>query len=177
MGDGVHEWAGKERFFRLAFGGVMDLEEAVGDPVGDIFLRVATSRFSVKDIYHTLRLGLIGGGMSVMDAKRLLRDQMDARPYLEHAAVAAAILTDLMSGVEPKEGEGDAENERIRFSEVSQICREFNMSPQDLRSMRYPDFVNMVRGFNAAGQRQADFLDEEEFMDILDRYEPEGALQ
>jgi hypothetical protein len=48
------------------------------------------------------------------------------------------------------------------------------MSPNDLRAMRYDDFVNMIRGFNAGSKRKVEFLSDEEFADILAKYEPEA---
>lgn len=169
------EWAGKERSFRLRFGDVMDLEEACGEAIGTIFIRVTAGQFKVTFVYHTIRLGLVGAGMSLMDAKRLLADQFDARPYMDHAGVAGEILAALMVGVEPTEGDEASDPARIVFSEVSQICRVFNMSPQELRDMRYADFVNLLRGFNASSDKKAAHITEEEFMDILNRYEPEAA--
>jgi hypothetical protein len=172
MAELIAEWAGKERLFRLTFGGVLDLEQAVGDGIGHVFIRVAGGQFKVGDVYHTMRLALIGGGMSVIDAKRLLEAHFDTRPYLENAGIAGQILSSLMTGVEEIGEDGDVP-EPHKFSEVSQICRVFHMSPQDLRDMRYADFVNMVRGYNAASETQAPHLSEEEFLDILNRHEPE----
>lgn len=169
------DWAGKERLFRLKFGDVMDLEEACGEAIGAIFIRVVGGQFKASFVYHTIRIGLIGAGMPVMDAKRLLADHFDARPYMDNASVAGEILAALMTGVEPSDNEDAPEPERIVFSEVSQICRVFNMSPQDLRDMRYADFVNLIRGFNASSQKQAEHITEDEFIDILNRYEPEAA--
>ncbi len=178
MVEVIREWAGKERLFRLKFGNVLDLEQAVGSGVGEIFLRVAGGRFGVKDVYHTIRLGLIGAGTGLIDAKRLMEAHFDQRPYLENATLAGEILSDLMTGIEPvadKDGqEGKGGHEPHKFSEISQICRTFHMSPLDLREMRYADFINMVRGFNAASEKKAPHLTEEEFIDILNRYEPEA---
>jgi hypothetical protein len=174
MAEVITEWAGKERLFRLSFGGVLDLEEATGDGIAAIFARVAGGRFMLKDVYHTIRLSLIGGGLSIMDAKRLLEAHFDTRPYMENAAIAGQVLAALMVGVEPagEEPETDAQG-RYVFSEVSQICRVFNLSPVELRDMRYADFVNMVRGFNSGSETKAPHITEEEFIDILNRYEPE----
>ena len=168
------EWAGKERLFCLDFGRVLDLEEACGDAIGAIFVRVASGRYKVTDVYHAIRLGLVGGGSSIIDAKRLMAAHFDTRPYAENATIAGEILASLMVGVEPSDNE-KSEGDRLKFSEVSQICREFNMSPDDLRRMPYADFVNMVRGFNAASNNKVDYISEDEFVDILNRYEPKDA--
>lgn len=174
MVDLTTEWAGKERLFRLTFGGVLDLEEAVGEGIGHVFIRVAAGRFKAADVFHTIRLALIGGGMSIIDAKRLMVEHFDRRPYLENASLAGEILAALMTGVEAvAESDGDIAPPH-KFSEVVQICTVFNMSPQELRDMRYSDFVNLVRGYNAASNRKAEHITEEEFIDILNRYEPES---
>lgn len=178
MVDVVREWAGKERLFRLTFGGVLDLEQATGDGVGVIFAHVAGGSFKVGYVYHTIRLGLIGAGLGVLDAKRLMDAHFDTRPYLENAGLAGQILADLMTGIEVDDADQDPaskEGEPIKFSEVSQICRTFHMSPTDLRNMSYADFVNLVKGFNAGSDRKAPHLSEDEFIDILNKYEPEAV--
>lgn len=175
MVDLVEEWAGKERLFRLNFGGVLDLEEAIGEGIGNVFIRVAGGRFGAKDVYHTIRLSLIGGGMSIIDARRVMESHFDRRPYLENAALAGQILAALMTGVEDAGEPGGEASPPHKFSEVSQICRVFHMSPQDVRDMRYSDFVNMIRGYNAGADRKAEHLSEEEFIAILNKYEPEAV--
>lgn len=177
----IREWAGRERFFALRFGDVLDLEQACGTgkeraAIGAIFMSVGTGRFGAGEVYHTIRLALIGGGLERLKADQLMREHFDKGPYVAHASLAMDILTALMAGIEPSEGEGGGDPQPLKFSEVSQICQTFHMSPNDLRAMRYDDFVNMIRGFNAGSKRKVEFLSDEEFADILARYEPE-ALQ
>ncbi|QEW26738.1 gene transfer agent family protein [Roseovarius indicus] len=178
MADVILEWAGKDRLFRLDFGGVLDLEEACGkDPIGAIFLRISSGKFYASDIWHTIRLALIGGGENKVEAKRLMENHFDRTPYTENASIAGEILIALMMGIEDGGANGEAtEPEPIRFSEVSQICRTFNMSPHDLRALTYADFVNLVRGFNSSQGPKLEPPSEEEFEEILAKYEPE-ALQ
>lgn len=175
----VREWAGRDREFALSFGGVMDLEQACGDgrtpdAIGNIFQRVSTGRFRVADVYHTIRLALIGGGMGIVEAQALMRSYFDTRPYMENATLAGDILLTLLAGIEATTGDQDTAEEPapLRFSEVSQICRVFHMSPSDLRAMRYADFVNMMRGFEAGSSKKVEFLSDEEFEEILAKYEP-----
>ena len=176
MADVSLEWAGKDRLFRLDFGGVLDLEEACGkEAIGAIFLRISSGKFYASDIWHTIRLALIGGGENKIEAKRLMEKHFDRTPYTENASIAGEILIALMTGIEETDAGGDgADPEPIRFSEVSQICRTFNMSPHDLRALTYADFVNMVKGFNASQGPRLDPPTEEEFEEILAKYEPEA---
>lgn len=172
----VREWAGKERLFSLSFGGVLDLEQACGDVgLGEIFVRVASGRFRVGEVYHIIRLALIGGGMSKIDAKRLMGTHFDARPYIENNMLAAEILEALMVGIEPSEKQVEDVPPAHKFSEVSQICRIFNISPVELRAMRFADFANMVKGYAAGTKTRPDHITEEEFLDILNKYEPEAV--
>lgn len=176
MAELIAEWAGTERLFRLDLGGVLDVEEACGkDAIGAIFLRISTGQFKVHDVYHVIRLALIGGGMNKVEAKQLIDARFDTITYLEHASLAGDILISLMSGVEEGEAsEAGGDLQPWKFSEVSQICRIFNMSPADLRAMSYPDFLNMIKGYNATIDQKAAPPTEEEFEAILAKYEPEA---
>jgi hypothetical protein len=175
----IREWAGRDRIFALRFGDVLDLEQACGNgkeraAIGAIFMSVGSGRFGAGEVYHTIRLALIGGGLERLKADHLMREHFDKGPYVAHASLAMDILTALMAGIEPSDGEGGGDPKPLKFSEVSQICQTFHMSPNDLRAMRYDDFVNLIRGFNAGSKRKVEFLSDEEFADILARYEPEA---
>ncbi len=176
MAEIIAEWAGKERLFRLSFGGVLDLEQACGKvAVGEIFQRISAGRFFAGDVWHVIRLSLIGGGESPLEVKRLLDAHFDHTPYMVSAGIAGEILIGLMVGVESAgKGGGDAPAP-MKFSELSQVCRVFNLSPNDLRAMEYADLINMISGFNAASSGKLEHLSEEEFAEILAKYEP-GAL-
>lgn len=176
MAEIIADWAGTERLFRLNVGGVLDLEQACGgDGIGAIFLRISTGQFRVMDVHHVIRLALIGGGLDKVSAKQLLEDRFDTIPYLENSELAGEILISLMAGVEETETDNSkADDTPWKFSELSQICQVFHMSPQDLRNMSYPDLLNMVKGYNAATDVKAKPPTEEEFDAILARYEPQA---
>lgn len=175
MTEVIRYWAGKDRLFRLRLGLVMDLEEALAkQAIGVTFQKLASGQFGVMDVHEALRIGLIGGGETVVDAKRLMNAHFDKIGLSESAGIASDLLAALMVGVEntgdkPKSDEPAP----IKFSEVSQISRVFNMSPQDVRNLRYSDYVNMMHGYNAArADAPMEHLSEDEFLDILDKYEP-----
>lgn len=176
MAEAIADWAGKERLFRLNLGLVLDLEQACGGAgIGEIFLRVSGGKFGAADLYHIIRMGLIGGGESKVSAKQLMDRHFDSTSYYDNASVATDLLIALMSGVEDTAPHhGSAKPEPFKFSEVSQICRVFSLSPLELREMTYADFVNLMRGYNASAQQKAEPPTEEEFEDILARYEPEA---
>lgn len=171
MADLEREWAGRERVFRLTFGGVLDLEEACDSTLGAIFDRLGNGGFGAKDVVHTIRLALIGGGMDQLAAKRLVIERFELGGALDMASLAVDVLISIMDGVEVTETPPDGVTKaRFRFSEVSQICREFSMSPQDLRALSYADFCNLVRGFNAGAKGdKVEPPSEEEFEAMLAR--------
>ncbi|MBR9764146.1 MAG: gene transfer agent family protein [Rhodobacteraceae bacterium] len=175
MAEVIRHWAGKERLFRLDLGRILELEQACDDAIGSIFSRVCTGRFRANDLTSILRIGLEGGGATKVQAKHLVDTFFDRLPYMENASIAGDILSAIMVGIEEGEtASASGEPERIVFSEVVQICRVFNMSPHDLKVLTYAEFLNLVRGFNASSDRKAAPPTEEEFMDILARYEPEA---
>lgn len=89
-GDGMH-------VFRLRIGELRELEEKRNDGPYNIYQRLAVFGFRVDDIRETLRLGLIGGGMSPhlalgMVSKytvppHLMRDNLIARAVLQRALI------------------------------------------------------------------------------------------
>lgn len=180
----VRQWAGRDREFRLVFGDVLALEDACGGvAIGGIYRRLAHREFTAKDVFETIRLALIGGGETASDAKILMDRHFDPTPLAVNALLALEIIDAMMNGLEPIEGDdgdtqaggGDASDAApIKFSEASQICRVFSMSPNDLLKLGYADFVNMVRGFNASQPKALEPISEAEFDDILRRYEPDA---
>ena len=56
----------------------------------------------IKHVYEVIRCAAIGGGMSPIDAKRLVDTYVDGRPLSETAPVAWAILTAAVWGVRLK---------------------------------------------------------------------------
>lgn len=101
-------WEGGEHPFRLGIGELRALQSATG--VGPLFLlgRITGSQWFVDDIVDTVRLGLIGGGMSETDAKKLTDKVFtDNTPALYRTMLLATrILRDAVMG-EPDDPTGD----------------------------------------------------------------------
>lgn len=167
----VREWGGDERRFELRFGHVLDLEDACGKVgVGAIFLRASTGQWSAREVFETIRLALIGGGMDSMEARALVKRKFDEAPYMVHAAIASEILLTLMSGVEPAGDDAGDGNpaEPMRLGSFAEICAELGMSPEELRATRYADFLNIVRGLAAGRKRTVDPPSEEVFLKMIE---------
>ena len=108
---GPLDWAGDSRTFRLGNGELILLQEATD--CGPLFLleRLGGKHWRVQDISHTIRLGLIGGGMKPDEAHKLVRDYVEARPPLENVMLAYAVLSAGVQGApdeKPKKRRGRA---------------------------------------------------------------------
>jgi hypothetical protein len=170
----IREWAGSDRVFKLDFGGVMDLEEACAKSgLGAIYLRMGSHQYRAGDIYHTIRLALIGGGMKPIEAQALMRERFDARPMVENHECALEILITLMGGIAPPEddeGKGDPD-EPIPFGEIAANFAKAGVSPASLREMRYDDFIAMLRALRRSGEAEVKPPSEEEYFDMIARME------
>lgn len=102
------EWADKEYLFALKGKEIEELEHVCGKVgFGAIFQRISMGVWFWGDLYHTIRLGLIGGGLGAVEAKRLtemyvgqgvLAVPLAAGPNSPEQ-VALAIITAAMTGI------------------------------------------------------------------------------
>ncbi|NEU14585.1 gene transfer agent family protein [Methylobacterium sp. BTF04] len=83
---------------------VRELEAKTGVGIGALVQRVVHTReFAHADLEHTIRLGLIGGGMSPKIAAGLVANYLPVQPLAETMIVAVNVLTALWFGVTPAE--------------------------------------------------------------------------
>lgn len=114
----VLEWADGEYPFALMPQQIEELQRVCGKNgeeigFGAIYQRVMFGVWFHQDLQHTIRLGLIGGGMGPVDANRLMRAYFNA-PSMGLAAdskdscenVTKAILSHVMLGSPAPLGEG-----------------------------------------------------------------------
>lgn len=73
--DGEHKFA-------LKLKQIDELQRLCGAGLGAIAKRVMAGDFHVRDIYDTIRLGLIGGGMDPVDALRLVNLYVEAKALM-----------------------------------------------------------------------------------------------
>lgn len=102
---------GEPRKYRLAFGEIEELQEKTarltpdkdGKPFATIpgplmlYEGLCSGKWLAGDVFHTLRLGLIGGGMTPFAARGLLDRHLFRRP-LEDAEAAASVLKAFLEG-------------------------------------------------------------------------------
>lgn len=104
----VLEWGDGEYVFALRGKEIEELEQVCGKVgFGVIFQRVMFGAWFWADLYHTVRLGLIGGGLGPVEAKRLTDmyiGQTKAEAPLtgpnSPESVAQAVLSAVMHGFE-----------------------------------------------------------------------------
>lgn len=166
MAELMIEWAGAERRFALSYGGILDLEEACGKVgIGEIYLRLAQHRYFAKDVYHTIRLALMGGGMVSTEAKRLVDDRFGTTPLAQMVNVALEILLSVMEGIQPDETQKPGDPSKpYDAGAIFAAFAKMGVSPQSIREMAYADFVNMCRAF---GGDRVQPPTEDEFEDML----------
>lgn len=104
QGEVELEWADGEFLFALKGKQIEELQRVCGDVgFGVIFQRLMLGTWSLGDIQHTIRLGLIGGGMDPILARRKV--DAYAQPPLvagpnNPESLARAIVKAAMHGVE-----------------------------------------------------------------------------
>lgn len=97
-GEVTAPWGDGEHLFKLSVAGLLELEEKTKNPFAVIFARVNGGAYSIPEISETLRLGLIGGGKSPIEAKALVDRYL--LPLAESAPVARLVLMGVMFGFE-----------------------------------------------------------------------------
>lgn len=98
----VLPFGGAPRKFALKLKQIDELQRLCGAGIGEIVARLHTGRFYVRDVYDTIRLGLVGGGMDEVEAMVLVDAYVDGNPlakanseassYKIAKAIAAAVF-------------------------------------------------------------------------------------
>lgn len=90
---------GEDQFCLAKIGLLLDLEAKCNAPIGVIFGRLGSGNFSVNDIRETIRLGLIGGGRTPIQAMEIVKIHVDGNPLALSVLTAYAIIEAVMVGV------------------------------------------------------------------------------
>lgn len=112
-------WGDGEFRFRLAIGQLRELQEKANAGPPELFERLRTNTWRVDDIRETLRLGLIGGGMSPTDALTKVIRYVDARPLFENVGPALNVLGAALLGVPDDQPAGKEQPERPQDGSAS----------------------------------------------------------
>lgn len=124
-------FGGRQRNFQLRLGEMSELERICNAGIGEIMARLATHRFSVNDIWESIRLGLEGGGASALEAEALvMRYHPPAYPIADFLSLAVKIVQAAVNGVP----EGNAETEGA--SDQGPATSPSSSEPASLRGSR-----------------------------------------
>lgn len=86
------KWANGTHVFRLGWGELITLQEECNAGPFEVMARLGNGRWRMQDISVTIRLALIGGGLSVADALQLVETYVEKRPPMENVVFARGIL-------------------------------------------------------------------------------------
>lgn len=102
-------WADGDYTFRMGWGELVELQEKTDAGPYVVLRRLYDGTWKMQDIVNVIRLGLIGGGMVPVDALKLVRTYVEARPPLENITAATAVLAAGLMGADDEPlGEGEA---------------------------------------------------------------------
>lgn len=96
----VIAWAGGEHAFALDLGLLRALQDRCDAGPEQVFLRLGDFSWRVDDVTETIRLGLMGGGMSRDDAARLMDRVTATVPLMRLKLVALSVLAHALAGPE-----------------------------------------------------------------------------
>jgi hypothetical protein len=90
---------GEDQFCLAKVGLLLDLEDKCRAGIGTIFGRLESGHYFVNDVRETIRLGLIGGGMSAEKAMAAVKNHVDGRPLALSVLIAHAVIEAVLIGV------------------------------------------------------------------------------
>ena len=92
-------WFDGEDDFRLGIGEIRALQEKTGAGPSTLRRRLISGDWFIDDVRETIRLGLIGAGLSPGEALAKVRRGVDNRPFGEAVVLAATIIAAAVVGV------------------------------------------------------------------------------
>jgi hypothetical protein len=113
-------WAGGEHLFKLGIGQLIKLQEACDCGPMQHLARLRDGTWRVADVVEPIRWGLVGGGMDVAEANRLIKQYVHDTPLAQHALPAQAILIAALVGApdEPVEDKSSPKAEAATDSQT-----------------------------------------------------------
>lgn len=113
-------WPGGEHTFALRIGELEALQQSTdsgpGEVLGRLYECISSTNpllgpWRVADVLDTVRLGLVGGGMDSVEARKLVRTQVDRDGPTSLITTAATVLVMALEMPEetPEKPEGDKE--------------------------------------------------------------------
>lgn len=91
-------WGDGEYTFRLEWKHWLEIQEKLDLGPNELLERLILRKWRVQDLAEIVRLGLIGGGKSPVDAIALIRRYVHDRPILENVEIATRIVSASLIG-------------------------------------------------------------------------------
>lgn len=92
-------WPGGEHTFDLRIGELQALQDACDAGPEFILNRILAGQWRYADLFDTIRLGLIGGGMDRAEAGKLTREAFERNGLVAFKITASSILGQALYGV------------------------------------------------------------------------------
>jgi hypothetical protein len=111
----VLEFGGEDRVFQLLLRQIDGLQAKLGAGIGTIAYRLSTQGWYTTDITETLFYGLVGGGASPNEARKIVTEWCDGRPLADPKdpanpyKTANAVLAAVFFGIPEDETRGKAQ--------------------------------------------------------------------
>jgi hypothetical protein len=118
-------WGDGEHRFRLPVDSILELQEKTDCGPYVLLDRFRNNTWRVQDIRETIRIALIGGGMTPIAALSLVSRYVDKRPLAENVPACLMIMTAAVLGVpgdKPGKSKG-APQPRARSSRTASSAR------------------------------------------------------
>lgn len=149
------DWGDATYSFRLTVAQLRELDEKTGVGPGHMLAQLSSvyGNWKADWLHHTIRLGLIGGGMAAPAALALARRYVDDRPLGESLPVASAILGAAVTGIEddtPGEPKGAPRATRARPSRSGASASQSSTPPAARRGSRRKRSVKARSGSSPA---------------------------
>lgn len=123
------DWADGTYTFRLGLDELEELEAKFDKSIFAIVDDLRERRARSTEIFHVIRIGLVGGGMKPVDALARVRRYVDSRDLNENCDVAYAIA---LQGLARVHG---SELERISEGEGVAATSDVSTSPQSTEAL------------------------------------------
>lgn len=98
-------WGDGEHSFRLPYDQLCELQEKLQQGPMKTLMNFESGDWTPQSVYEIMRLGLIGGGKTPLEALRLAKTYVLDRPLGESSVPAATVLSAALMGVPVAEPE------------------------------------------------------------------------
>lgn len=171
----ITEFLGDDHYdFRLGFGQLLELQEKTEVGPFALYRRFMNEEWLIGDIYETIRIGLVGGGMPHKDAFKLATKYVKECPPLENLNLARLVLIAGLHGApeedagSPKKADdGDSDGKPMKSREFYGMGAVMGYTPQEVDAMTLHQIKAAFDGFASHHSGNTGAMSEEEKDDLF----------